>query len=290
MTKPPKHLITALKIFISAILIYFIFTKIDSKEIGIALKKANLLYVAVAVLLFILSKVIASIRLNLYFHQLNIKLSQKNNLKLYLLGMFYNLFLPGGIGGDAYKGYVIKKKFNVVTKKVVSVLVLDRLSGLLLLFIYACILAFFVQIEFLQDFKTLLIIGIFLSVLTFWFLNKKFFSYTLPVFWSSFTFSAFVQIAQLASIFLLLKALGISENILGYLLIFLISSIVSVIPLTIGGIGSREVTFFYGATLLNLNETVSISVSMLFFLVTAFVSLFGVIYHLKKPALEIQKD
>ncbi|WP_299429644.1 lysylphosphatidylglycerol synthase transmembrane domain-containing protein [uncultured Maribacter sp.] len=290
MTKPPKHLLTALKIIISAILIYFIFTKIDSKEIGTVLKQANLVYVAVAILLFVLSKVTASIRLNLYFHQLNINLSEKSNLKLYLLGMFYNLFLPGGIGGDAYKGYVIKKKFNVVTKKVISVLVLDRLSGLLLLFIYTCILTFFVQIDWLQNFKILFILGIFLSVITFWFLNKKFFSYTLPIFWISFIFSALVQIAQLASIFLLLKALGINTNILGYLLIFLISSIVSVIPLTIGGIGSREVTFFYGATLLNLNETVSISVSMLFFLVTAFVSLFGIFYHIKKPTLELKKN
>ncbi|RKR12266.1 hypothetical protein CLV91_2392 [Maribacter vaceletii] len=289
MTKPPKHLLTALKISISAILIYFIFTKIDSKEIGTVLKKVNLLYVAVAVLLFVLSKVIASIRLNLYFHQINISLSEKSNLKLYLLGMFYNLFLPGGIGGDAYKGYVIKKKFKVATKKVVSVLVLDRLSGLLLLFIYACILALFVQIDWLQDFKLLFILAIFLSIITFWFLNKKFFRYTLPIFWTSFMFSALVQIAQLASILLLLKALGINTDILGYLLIFLISSIVSVIPLTIGGIGSREVTFFYGATLLNLNETVSISVSMLFFLVTAFVSLFGIFYHFKKPILE-KKD
>ncbi|WP_298488305.1 lysylphosphatidylglycerol synthase transmembrane domain-containing protein [uncultured Maribacter sp.] len=290
MTKPPKHVLTALKIIISAILIYFIFTKIDSKEIGTVLKKANFFYVAVAILLFVLSKVIASIRLNLYFHQLHINLSEKSNLKLYLLGMFYNLFLPGGIGGDAYKGYVIKKKFNVVTKKVVSVLVLDRLSGLLLLFIYACILALFVQIDWLQNFKILCIVGIFLSIITFWFLNKKFFSYTLPIFWTSFIFSALVQIAQLASIFLLLKALGINTNILGYLLIFLISSIISVIPLTIGGIGSREVTFFYGATLLNLNETVSISVSMLFFFVTAFVSLFGIIYHFKKPKLELKKN
>ena len=31
--------------------------------------------------------------------------------------MFYNLFLPGGIGGDAYKGYVIQKKYKPAPKK-----------------------------------------------------------------------------------------------------------------------------------------------------------------------------
>lgn len=31
--------------------------------------------------------------------------------------MFYNLFLPGGIGGDAYKGYVIQKNINRAPRK-----------------------------------------------------------------------------------------------------------------------------------------------------------------------------
>ncbi|WP_291868809.1 lysylphosphatidylglycerol synthase transmembrane domain-containing protein [Maribacter sp.] len=288
MTKPPKHITAALKVIISAILIYFISTKIDINEIGSVLKKANPIYVVCAILLFVLSKAIASIRLNLYFHQLNINLTEKSNLKLYLLGMFYNLFLPGGIGGDAYKGYLIKKQFKIDTKKIISVLVLDRLSGLLLLFIFACILNLFMDITLLQDFNILIIIiiSLFTSILAFWFINKKFFSYTLPIFWTSFTFSALVQLAQLGSIFLILMSLNIETDLIGYLLIFLISSIVSVIPLTIGGIGSREITFFYGATFLGLNETVSISISMLFFLITAFVSLFGIIFHFKKPKLE----
>ena len=77
-------------------------------------------------------------------------------------------------------------------------------------------------------------------------------------------------------------------NTIAYLFIFLVSSIVSVIPLTLGGIGSREVTFFYGATLLNLDENTSIGISMVFFLITAFVSLFGIFYHFKKPNLKTQ--
>ncbi|WP_298472584.1 lysylphosphatidylglycerol synthase transmembrane domain-containing protein [uncultured Maribacter sp.] len=286
MTKPPKHITTALKVIISAILIYFIFTKIDINEIGAVLKKAKAFYIVLAVLLFVFSKAIASVRLNLYFHQLKVHLTEKSNLQLYLLGMFYNLFLPGGIGGDAYKGYVIKKQFKVDTKKIVSVLVIDRLSGLLLLFIFACALSVIIDIEWLQNLKILIITTLFASVLVFWFLIKKFFNYILSVFWTSFIFSALVQLAQLGSIFLVLMSLGIETDLIGYLLIFLISSIVSVIPLTIGGIGSREITFFYGATLLGLNETVSLSISMLFFLITASVSFFGILYHFKKPELK----
>jgi len=281
-----KKLITVAKIAISVILVYFIFTKVDFSEVLQIVKKSNFLYLIAAILLFITSKVFASVRLNLYFHELGVKLTQKSNLKLYLLGMFYNLFLPGGIGGDAYKGYLIKKEFEVGTKKVVSVLVLDRLSGLLLLFIYACILGILLNNTLLNTYD--IPIGVLgaLSIVVFWFLNKHFFNFVLPVFWKSFGLSALVQLAQLVCVAFILLALGIDTNGIPYLFIFLISSIVSVLPLTIGGIGSREVTFFYGATLLALDENTSISISMVFFLITALVSLFGIIYHFKKIKLK----
>lgn len=64
--------------------------------------------------MFNISKIISSIRLNRYFKDINLSLSQTYNLKLYYLGMFYNLFLPGGIGGDGYKIYIIK---NILNKK-----------------------------------------------------------------------------------------------------------------------------------------------------------------------------
>jgi uncharacterized membrane protein YbhN (UPF0104 family) len=200
--------------------------------------------------------------------------------------MFYNLFLPGGIGGDAYKGYAIKKKFEVSTKKVVSVLVLDRLSGLLLLFVYACSLLLLLNQETIVALTPLFIVAIPISILVFWILNRQFFSYVLPVFWRSATYSALVQLAQLIAVWFIMKSLGTELNEIAYLVIFLVSSIVSVIPLTIGGIGSREATFFYGAALLGLNENTSVGISVIFFLITALVSLLGAWYHFKKIDLK----
>ncbi len=282
-----KKGITLLKIVVSALLIYFIFTKLNSVEILNILKDADWLYLLIALLLIVISKLIASFRLNLYFHQLHVFLTQKSNLKLYLLGMFYNLFLPGGIGGDTYKGYLIKKKFEVSTKQIVAVLVLDRLSGLLLISVYTCILALFIQNSFFADYKVLFGLAIPCGFIFFWFINTKFFRPVLPVLWRSVGYSSLVQLVQLISIFFLLMALGITGNIIAYLFIFLISSIVSVVPLTIGGIGSREITFLYGATLLELNANSSVAVSLLFFLMTAIISLTGIVYHFKKIELKV---
>lgn len=284
--KQRKKLITVLKIVVSVSLIYFIFTKIDIKDVLQTLKKSDPLYLIGAILLFVISKVLSAFRLNLYFHKIGAKLSQISNLKLYVLGMFYNLFLPGGIGGDAYKGFVIQKQYKAGTKKIVSVLILDRLSGMLLIFIYACVLAILSTHPFFQHFTWLIVLAIPLSIAVFWLLCKKLFAFTLPVLWKSIGYSALVQLAQLASVVCILKSLVIVSNVFEYLFVFLISSIVSVIPLTIGGIGSREVTFLYGAQWLGLNADTSVGISFTFFLITALVSLFGIVFHFKKPKLE----
>lgn len=281
-----KKGITLLKILFSFVLLYFVFTKIQFSEVWEILKGSNFSYLLAALLLFVISKILSAFRLNLYIHQIKIFLTQLSNIKLYLLGMFYNLFLPGGIGGDAYKGYVLKKKYEVKTRSVVSILILDRLNGLLLIFVISCILALFLDVNRINSYRILFGIAIALSILVFWIFNKRFFSFVYPVFWKSLGFSALVQLAQLVSVLFILKALGVQGNTIAYLFIFLISSIVSVLPLTIGGIGSREVVFYYGALWLALDENTSVSISMLFFLITALVSLIGIVYHFKKPELK----
>ena len=285
--KRRKLLTTILKTVISIVLIYFIFTKIDFKQVVVVLKSANWKWLLLAVFLFMISKILNSLRLNFYFKVIEVPLTQKSNLKLYLLGMFYNLFLPGGIGGDAYKGFVIQRKFKVKTKKVVGALLLDRLSGMLLIIIYTCAFIALVELPFLKGLNWVFWLFIPVGLMIFWFITKRFFSYTLPVFWTSLAYSVAIQGMQLIAVYCIICALGITGTVLAYLLIFMVSSLVSVLPLTIGGIGSREVTFLYGATWLGLDVNSAIGISFLFFLITALVSLFGVIYHFRKPEVEI---
>jgi hypothetical protein len=68
------------------------------------------------------------------------------------------------------------------------------------------------------------------------------------------------------------------------LVVFLISSVAAVLPLTIGGMGSREITFYYGSQWLGLDQTISLGVSLLFFGITALVSLTGIYFHIRKPS------
>ena len=284
--KQRKQLSTVLKFVVSAALLYFIFTKIDFNEVTNTLRDADPFWLVAALLLFVISKVFNALRLNLYFHAIGVPLSQGSNLKLYLLGMFYNLFLPGGIGGDAYKGYLIKKQFQVKTKKVIGVLLVDRLSGMVIILCFSLVLATIMKQPVFEGFQWIFIAAIPIGIGCFWILHKYWFSYALKVFWGSLGYSTILQSIQLAATYCIILALGVDGNIWAYLFTFMISSIVAVVPLTIGGVGSREVTFLYGAQWLGLDAPTSIGISFTFFLITALVSFTGIAYHFKKPSLE----
>lgn len=274
-----KKLLLLLKIGISAVLLYLIFLKIPFGEVYTTLWRVHWGFLSLGAFFFVLSKLIAAYRLQLFWQSIEVFLGNVYHLKLYLLGMFYNLFLPGGIGGDAYKGYVIKKTFQSPTKKIFGVLLVDRLSGLLLLCVLSALLPVFGVHEMFSPFKYFLLAAIPLGIGVFYVAIKKIYPYTLRVFWKAFALSAGVQMAQLTAAFFILMALGTKGALGAYLLVFLISSIVAVIPMTIGGIGSRELTFLYGAQWLSLDYSNAIAMSLLFFFITAAVSLTGIRYH-----------
>jgi len=127
-----KRLIKLLiKILITVICFWYISKKIDFSQALQSIKNANWPYLFLSVLLYILSKVVAAYRLNIYFKNINLHLPPLQNLKLYWLGMFYNLFLPGSISGDAYKVVLLNKRLKAPYKKTSAAILLDRFSGLL---------------------------------------------------------------------------------------------------------------------------------------------------------------
>jgi len=276
-----KQLLLLLKTGISAVLLYLIFLKIPFSEVSQTLLKAQWGFLVLALLFFTISKALAAYRLQYFWRAIGVHFSHSYNLKLYLLGMFYNLFLPGGIGGDAYKGYVVKKAYKTPTKKIFGVLLVDRLSGLLLLCVFSALLAAMGVHEILSPFRYLFVVAIPLGILVYYLGVKKIYSYTLAVFWKAFALSAGVQMTQLIAAAFILLALGQDQEFGLYLLVFLVSSIVAVIPLTIGGIGSRELTFLYGAQWLALDYKTAIAMSLLFFFITAAVSITGIVYHFR---------
>jgi uncharacterized membrane protein YbhN (UPF0104 family) len=265
-----------IKIIITALCIWYISYKIDLKKISGILSIAHLQWILVATGIFMLSKLLAAFRLNIYFGNIGIRLPQWKNIQLYWLGMSYNLFLPGSIGGDVYKVMRLTKEYHVPYKKTTAAVLLDRFSGLLALGI---LLGVFWIIAFKGGFYSFWVMsGILLAVPVFYLLVKIFFPYFLPGFFPTFAWGMAVQLFQVLCMYCVLLSLHIDKREDAYLLIFLISSVVAVLPFTVGGLGAREVVFLWGAHWFGLDNTVSVMASVLFYGATLASSLPGLLF------------
>ncbi len=275
MNRYKNQLKTVLKLLLTGLALYLVFRKIDTVQLWQITKTIQWFWLIPAVLIFVLSKVFTALRLNLYFRNIGLKISEKLNFQLYLVGMFYNLFLPGGIGGDGYKVFLLNKQYKTSVKSLVQSALLDRLGGLvaIVFLLFGLFLLVDIKVEYLESdlWNGLMVGGLILTIPAFWLVQKFFFKDFLPSFWSANVWSMAGQLAQLISAWFILQSLGVNENILGYQLVFFLSSIVAVLPLTIGGVGARELVFVYVHTYAGIDEAAAVAFSLIFFLISAVV-------------------
>lgn len=275
-----KWIVNLGKILISILLLYWVFTKIPFREVARLLKSVHFFYLFLGSIFFLLSQVLSAKRLLYFIHTHSFNLSFRNNLELYFLGMFYNFFIPGGIGGDAYKIYLLNKNYSWSIKKLTSALFNDRLSGLMAIIL----LIFFLLIGLIEYFTLILTLGIPIGIGAFYLFIKYFFRDYQQVFFKTLIFSFGVQTLQVISFVFLLKSIGVMANYEIYSLIFLASSILSLV--SFAGIGVRELLFFQASQYLDFNASFSISASLLFTFITAFFSIFGLLFEIKKIKFE----
>jgi uncharacterized membrane protein YbhN (UPF0104 family) len=279
MSQLKNQLKTALKILLTVGALYLVFQKIDTDNLLQLSKTLSWGWLVPAIALFVGSKVATAIRLNAYFANIHISLSFWENWRLYLIGMFYNLFLPGGIGGDGYKVYLLNNQFKTPVKELLKASLLDRLGGLIailgLLFGILLVIELPLPLGNPGIGKILFAVGAIGMIPGFWLLQKFLFSNFLPSFWQGIFWSIVGQLAQMAAVVCLLLALGVQDKFLAYQAVFLLSSIVAVLPLTIGGVGARELVVVYAHSYAGIQETEAVAFSLLFFLISAAVSLSG---------------
>jgi len=272
-----KWLTLLLKIAVTTACLWYVSTKIDFEEALIAGKKANWLWLIAAFLIYNISKLVGSKRLAIYFRNIAITLSGWQNVKLYWLGMFYNLFLPGAITGDAYKVVLLSKRFKTSYKKTTAAVLLDRISGLLSLGLIVAVYSSFVIKE--KWIVVLLMVSAVLAIPCLYFIIRKFFPDFLPGFWPTFLLGAVVQITVLLSIYFIISALHINNDVNEYIFVFLIATVASVLPISVGGgLGVREFVIIQGAKYTGLDQNTAVILSLLFYLITVSCSLVGFVF------------
>lgn len=262
-----KTLKTALKLLITGSLLALVLSQIDFDQTLQQITQADPALLLLALLAFNLSQMLSAVRLNQFLGALDLPLNFYESLRLYYLGMFYNLFLPGGIGGDGYKIWLLNKQSDSSVKRLIQALLLDRLSGLIAIILLAGVLGIVLEIWTLL---ALLAFPVFLFLRRWWFRSFESTRHTMLL-------SLAIQLLQWCSAVLLALALGAEEFWL-FGLIFLASSVAAALPLTIGGIGAREITYMAAADALGLPAETGVAIALLFFTLTALSSLIGLRY------------
>ncbi|MBL7865234.1 MAG: flippase-like domain-containing protein [Cyclobacteriaceae bacterium] len=262
-----------LKVTVSAVALVFVFRNIDTKQLGNLVASVDPGWLAVAWITYNASKILSAERLTRYFHANHISINKKENLILYFIGMFYNLFLPGGIGGDAYKVWVLNRESRASGISAVQAVIYDRLSGMVLLGILGCLFSWLAFPHF--PYRMVFIVGAVLALPLFFIVNRILASQFVPGFITTSILSAGVQGFQVICAYALLIGLGIDQAEVAYVAVFLLSSVVAVLPISIGGIGIRELVFITAADYAAISSDQAVAFSLLFFLVSAISSVPG---------------
>jgi hypothetical protein len=275
-----------LKLGLSGLALWFVFTKVDWTELKTTWQSANVGFILLAIVLFLISKLASVFRLKLFLDTTDIRLGTFTNIKLQWLGMYYNLFLPGGAGGDGYKVYLLRKSHGKSIKSLTFIMILDRLGGLAAIFFILSIGSFFLDIPQYYYYAAVAILV--LAPIIGRLLVKWIFPQFVRIYAKVLGWSMLFQLGQVAIATALLLALGQTDSLLEYVMLFLVSSIAAMLPISLGGLGAREVAMYYMAEMLSLNPALAMSISLSFYAITALVSLCGVYFSLNPKAMKLE--
>jgi glycosyltransferase 2 family protein len=128
-----KVILTIIQLGVTVALLFWVYH--DPKKLadmGQALTHARFEWLAAGIFAYFVVEIAAALRWQILLKVQGIKLNLPRLSGLFLIGMFYNQFLPGGTGGDIIKSYLLLKETDRKAGALLAV-VFDRFIGLVAL-------------------------------------------------------------------------------------------------------------------------------------------------------------
>lgn len=284
-----KHWKWILKIGFTAGLLCWVGSGIDRERFAAALEGVDQFLLAAAIIPYLFSRITAASRLTMMLNAQRVPLSQLAGLHVHWTSMFYGMFLPGGLGGDAHKLLRLRQYFpGQTTMLLTKTLLWDRIIGFAVLALLAGLL---VTMRLYDQFLMWGIAGLsIVSAVALLFAATRFLHTVVPVLGRLLVLSALTQVSQIVCMAILLQAVGAKGHLADYVLMFLLSSIAAMFPLSIGGIGARELVFMKGALLLGTSEHIAVTASVLFDIIVTLTAITGAFWVVKKPAAATSEE
>jgi len=308
-----KYRSLLLKILISGVLFYFIFSNIDVEAFLQNLSLLDKRYIPLILGLIIANYYVSSIRWkSLLIHKNSESITVKYLTSLYFIGSFFNNFMPTSMGGDVYKIFALGKKINSKADAFAATF-MERFTGMIALIL----ISYFGLIKTLDFwlaqlphyitgndvmlwiFKFLLFFGFWIGTVvalySMKFLSKKiklveklynsFSEYKgkYPVlFWAILTSFA-VQIFSILSQYFIFSALGISVPFSHAMFVLPVITLAGFFVPSLNGLGVQDALYIQFFGLVGVSSELALSASVLYHLARLSVSLIGgVLYALEK--------
>ncbi|MCB0282478.1 MAG: flippase-like domain-containing protein [Calditrichae bacterium] len=324
------HLKTVAKAVISIGLFSFLVYTSDPQQIlnilGNIYSNNGLIYFLLAVATSILSVFLMSLRWKIILDHYNIKLRVSRLFGFYLVGLFFNNFLPTSIGGDIVRIYKVIGDSDERTASFSSVII-ERLVGIAATLFLSITSLYYVSHYFKDDRILYTSIILFSLIVVFFFLitRNRPFEFLLKIFdkvtvlnigekinklmeaihllrekrrifvWM-FLLSVLAQIAIVFMNYAAVLALDIEVDLLYLFLVVPVTFMITMLP-SINGVGLRDGGFVFLLGKIGVSGAAAISLSFMNVLIPMIISLWGALLFLiqrKKSNLNkvenIEKD
>jgi uncharacterized protein (TIRG00374 family) len=294
--------IEVLKILITIGLFYYLFkTKVPLNEVIRNIKNLDMFYVIIISILFLLYYFIFSLRWNFLLKTQKINISFLRSYLYILVSFFFNNFLPSGLGMDLVRSAYAGGKENF--EKAFGTSIMERILGMIGMMLIG-VFAIFSGKAKLAKFSILYIGLIIITVLTYYLfislkvdwikkrlISIKFFNLgdSIRKFHRAFKiyknkrntlligicYSILVQTVIIIINYFIAKGLSNPIPIFALLTYIPIITVISLIPLTINGLGLREAAYVYFFSSLSITEGEAMSLSLVFFFASVIASCVG---------------
>jgi len=140
MKKAKPVIIFLIKLLISGGLLAYFLSRIHIERFFHTFASAKFSYIALALAIYLVAQGISAVRWAALARPIGIKTPFKDMVRYYLIGMFFNLFAPGTVGGDVSRVYYLVRDEEahangraVTTVHAAMSVLMDRAVGMVVL-------------------------------------------------------------------------------------------------------------------------------------------------------------
>jgi uncharacterized membrane protein YbhN (UPF0104 family) len=276
---------SVLKYAVAACLLWLILHHVDTAKIEIDFQRISPLHLLLALVFVTIAQLISALRMRFLFRASEFMLNRKFAVILFYVGAFYNFLLPGGIGGDAYKVILVKKRMEIPAAQGIRLMLADRASGLCIMMLIILAMLYQIDISHLFAYQGMAItLGIVVTLGGFLFFCQWLLKQHPRTMLCSLPYSFGVQMLWVCALAALWSSLGQGRHLVEYVVLYCAASIVSMLPVSVGGLGIKEMTYYYGAklfhqyALIDVDPELGITLSLCIFVLLFVASLPGLVW------------